>query len=427
MVRSPDVFALAETFCGNKCGNNFLGETMPITITHAHAQKVTTPCRIYDTQRGLQLWVKSAKAKYWLFRASHGGKRIELSLGRFPLITVQEARQKAAELSAMLAKGINPLAERQAAKKVLSDEPKVTFAEFALIYIRSQRPSWRNAKHADQWVNTIETFANPIIGSKHPSDITVEDILKILTPIWQTKTETATRLRGRLEKILSAANVKGLRNGANPAVWRGQLEFLLPKPERLKRVVHHPALPYKELPFFVKELQARNCIASLALEFCILTAARTGEVIYAKWEEINEDIWTIPGERMKVGKTHQVPLSIRCMEILRKAKQLAPNSPYIFSRGKNPLSNMAMLGLLMRMGRYNITVHGFRSSFRDWVAEETNHPSDVAEMALAHTVENKVIGAYKRGNLLEKRRRLANDWEHYCLGTYQRILNIKAA
>lgn len=216
---------------------------MPITITYSHAQKVTTPCRIYDTQRGLQLWVKSAKAKYWLVRASHGGKRIELSLGRFPLITVQEARQKAAELSAMLAKGINPLAQRQAAKKVLSDEPKVTFAEFASIYIRSQRPSWRNAKHADQWVNTIETFANPIIGRKHPSDITVEDILKILTPIWQTKTETATRLRGRLEKILSAASVKDLRNGTNPAVWRGQLEFLLPKPERLKRVVHHPALP----------------------------------------------------------------------------------------------------------------------------------------------------------------------------------------
>jgi len=389
---------------------------MPITITHAHAQKVTTPCRIYDTQRGLQLWVKSAKAKYWLVRASLGGKRIELSLGRFPLISVQEARQKAAEVSAMLAKGIDPLAERRSAKQVPLDEPKVTFAEFASIYIQSQRPSWRNAKHADQWVNTIETFANPIIGKKHPSDITVEDILKILTPIWQTKTETATRLRGRLEKILSAASVKGLRHGANPAVWRGQLEFLLPKPERLKRVVHHPALPYKDLPSFIKELQTRNCVAALALEFCILTAARTGEVIYAKWGEINGDVWTIPGERMKVGKTHQVPLSSRCLEILCEAKQLAPESQYIFSREKNPLSNLAMLELLKRLGRGDITVHGFRSSFRDWVAEETNHPSDVAEMALAHSVENKVIGAYKRGNLLEKRRRLAEDWENYCLG-----------
>jgi integrase len=410
---------LQEHFAGTNTGTIFYGENMPITITHAHAQKVTTPCRIYDTQRGLQLWVKSAKAKYWLVRASHGGKRIELSLGRFPLITVQEARQKAAELYAMLAKGINPLAQRQAAKKVLSDEPKVNFAEFAAIYIRSQRPSWRNAKHADQWVNTIETFANPIIGKKDPSDITVEDILKILTPIWQTKTETATRLRGRLEKILSAASVKGLRHGANPSVWRGQLEFLLPKPERLKRVVHHPALPYKDLPAFVKELQARNCVAALALEFCILTASRTGEVIYGKWEEINSDIWTIPGERMKVGKTHQVPLGGRCMEILREAKQLAPYSPYIFSRGQNPLSNMAMLKLLKRMDRSDITVHGFRSTFRDWVAEETNHPSDVAEMALAHTVENKVIGAYKRGNLLEKRRRLANEWEDYCCDNHK--------
>jgi integrase len=178
---------------------------------------------------------------------------------------------------------------------------------------------------------------------------------------------------------------------------------------------------------FVKELQTRNCIASLALEFCILTAARTGEVIYAKWEEINEDIWTIPGERMKVGKTHQVPLSIRCLEILRKAKQLAPHSPYIFSRGKNSLSNMAMLGLLKRMSRSDITVHGFRSSFRDWVAEETNHPSDVAEMALAHTVENKVIGAYKRGNLLDKRRRLMTDWENYCATKHQKIFSLRTA
>jgi integrase len=388
---------------------------MPITITHAHAQKVTTPCRIYDTQRGLQLWVKSAKAKYWLVRASHDGKRIELSLGRFPLISVQEARQKAVEVLAKLSKGVNPVAERRAAKQAPSDEPKVTFADFASSYIQSQRPSWRNAKHADQWVNTIQTFANPIIGEKHPSDVTIEDILKILTPIWQAKTETATRLRGRLEKILSAASVKGMRHGANPAVWRGQLEFLLPKPERLKRVVHHPALPYKDLPSFINELQTRNCVAALALEFCILTAARTGEVIFAKWDEINGDVWTIPGERMKVGKTHQVPLGSRCLEILRQVKNLAPDSPYIFSRGKNPLSNMAMLELLKRMGRSDITVHGFRSSFRDWVAEETNHPSDVAEMALAHTVENKVIGAYKRGNLLDKRRRLANDWADYCL------------
>jgi integrase len=387
---------------------------MPITITHAHAQKVTTPCRIYDTQRGLHLWVKSANAKYWLVRASYRGKRFELSLGRFPLISVHEARQKTAEVWGMLAKGTNPLAERRTAKQALPEEPKVTFAEFATTYIESQRPSWRNAKHAGQWVNTIDTFANPTIGNKQLLDISLEDIMKILTPIWQTKTETATRLRGRLEKILSAATVKGLRHGANPAVWRGQLEFLLPKPERIKRVVHHPAMPYKDVQSFIKELQGRNCVAALALEFCILTAARTGEVIYEKWEEINDDIWTIPGERMKVGKTHEVPLSLRCMEILSLAKQLAPESAYIFSRCKKPLSNMAMLELLKRMGRRDITVHGFRSTFRDWVAEETNHPSEVAEMALAHTVENQVVGAYKRGNLLGKRRHLAEDWANYC-------------
>jgi integrase len=400
---------------------------MPITITHAHATKVTHPCRIYDTQRGLHLWVKSNTAKYWIFRSSKTGRRLEISLGPFPQISIQEARRRASELSAKATNGVDLVAERKANKQKPADEPKVTFSEFASTYIQSQRPSWRNAKHADQWVNTIETFANPVIGKKDPSDITVEDILKILTPIWQTKTETATRLRGRLEKVLSAASVKGLRHGANPAVWRGQLEFLLPKPEKLKRVVHHPALPYKDLPAFIKELQTRNCIAALALEFCILTAARTGEVIFARWEEINGDVWTIPGERMKVGKTHQVPIGSRCMEILKQAKQLAPHSPYIFSRGQNPLSNMAMLELLRRMGRDDITVHGFRSSFRDWVAEETNHPSDVAEMALAHTVENKVIGAYKRGNLLDKRRRLINDWEEYCHEVYtSNVVSIKA-
>jgi integrase len=400
---------------------------MPITITHAHAIKVTHPCRIYDTQRGLHLWVKSNTAKYWVFRSTKTGRRLEVSLGPFPQISVQEARRRATELSAKAANGVDLIAERKASKQKVVDEPRVTFAEFAVTYIQSQRPSWRNAKHADQWVNTIETFANPVIGKKDPSDITVEDILKILTPIWQTKTETATRLRGRLEKVLSAASVKGLRHGANPAVWRGQLEFLLPKPERLKRVIHHPALPYKDLPAFIKELRTRNCIAALALEFCILTAARTGEVIYAKWEEINGEVWTIPGERMKVGKTHQVPLGSRCMEILRQAKQVAPYSPYIFSRGQNPLSNMAMLELLRRMERDDITVHGFRSSFRDWVAEETNHPSDVAEMALAHTVENKVIGAYKRGNLLDKRRRLIKDWEEYCHEVYtSNVVSIKA-
>ena len=221
---------------------------MPITITHAHAQKVTTPCRIYDSQRGLQLWVKSAKAKYWLVRASHGGKRIELSLGRFPLISVQEARQKAAEISAMLAKGVDPLAERRAAKQSSSDETKSTCAEFASIYIQSQRPSERNAKQADKWVNTIETFANPIIGKKHPSDSTVEDILKILTPIWQTKTETATRLRGCLEKILSAASVKGLRPGANSAVSLGTHEFLPLHPQLLMHSGHTPALSSHHLP-----------------------------------------------------------------------------------------------------------------------------------------------------------------------------------
>ncbi len=400
---------------------------MPITITHAHAARVSQPCRIYDTQRGLHLWVKSITAKYWVFRSSKTGRRIEVSLGPFPQISIQEARRRASELSAKAANGIDLVAERKASKKKLADEPKVTFSDFASTYIQSQRPSWRNAKHADQWVNTIETFANPIIGKKDPSDITVEDILKILTPIWRTKTETATRLRGRLEKILSAASVKGLRHGANPAVWRGQLEFLLPKPERLKRVVHHPALPYKDLPAFIQELQTRNCIAALALEFCILTAARTGEVIFSKWEEINGEVWTIPGERMKVGKTHQVPLSSRCMEILRQAKQLVPHSPYLFSRGQNPLSNMAMLELLRRMGRDDITVHGFRSSFRDWAAEETNHPSEVAEMALAHTVENKVIGAYKRGNLLDKRRRLAEDWSDYCKGSlsYSNVIQLR--
>jgi integrase len=257
------------------------------------------------------------------------------------------------------------------------------------------------------------------------SDITTDDILRVLTPIWSTKTETATRLRGRIERVIAAGTIKGLRQGVNPAQWRGHLDCLLPQAKKIKKVVHHSALDYKELPSFVEKLQGRDGVGALALEFCILTASRTGEVIYAKRVEITDSVWTIPADRMKAGKEHKVPLCPRTLQLIANAKILDPSSEYLFSNFGNSLSNMSLSAVLKRMERADITVHGFRSTFRDWVAEETTHSPEVAEMSLSHTIPNRVEAAYRRGNLLEKRRMLLLDWESYCLGvSSMRVLKL---
>jgi integrase len=389
---------------------------MPVHITQAHASKVNQPCRIYDTHRGLHLWVKSEKAKYWIYRNAKDGKRTDISLGSFPRIGVAEARRKAGELADQIGHGETPVKRRgeiAAAKEAVKQA--ITFSDFAKHIVESKQPEWKNAKHAQQWSNTLEQYAFPLIGQKALADIITDDILQILMPIWQTKTETATRLRGRIERVLAAATIKGLRQGVNPAQWRGHLDCLLPQAKKLKKVKHHPAMPYQEIPQFIELLQGRDGIAALALEFCILTAARTSEVLLARRSEIAGDVWTVPEERMKAGKEHKVPLCSRTNQLITKAIELDADSEYVFSKMGKPLSNMALLALLKRMGRDDVTTHGFRSTFRDWVSEETEHRPEVAEMALAHTIANRVEAAYRRGDLLEKRRLLLKDWEIYCV------------
>jgi len=409
---------LSATFAVTPAVTQSTGETpVRVTLTLKFATHTNSPGRYYDTHPGLHLWVKSPKQKYWIFRSSHGGQRTDLSLGAFPAVGVADARREASALAAQIREGIDPRAERRR-EKADQDPPKVemaTFNSFALKFIATKSPEWRNDKHAQQWVNTITTYASPVIGTKTLDAITTEDILKILNPIWQTKTETATRVRGRLEAIFSAAKAMKLRSGENPAQWKGHLAYLLPQPEKISKVEHFRALPYTQVPAFVTSLHARVAMAALSLEFLILTAARSGEVLFAKREEVQDTCWTIPGDRMKAGREHRVPLCPRALALIARAKELNPDSEYLFSLSKRPMSNMVMTQLLRRMDA-GVTAHGFRSSFRDWVSEETQHSREVAEMALAHTIENKVESAYRRGNLFEKRRKLMQDWEDYCLG-----------
>jgi integrase len=282
--------------------------------------------------------------------------------------------------------------------------------------ISMHRDSWRNEKHRDQWRNTLNSYASPVIGSLPVQTIDVALVMKALEPIWKTKPETASRLRGRIEAVLDWAAVRGYRTGENPARWRGHLDKLLPARSKIQRVQHHPALPYNELADFMDALEGQDGTAARALEFLILTAARTGEIIGARWDEVDleEKIWTVPGERMKAGREHRVPLSPAALVLLKRMKET--ESDFVFPGGKKgmPLSNMAMLAVLKRMRRDDLTAHGFRSTFRDWAAECTDFRSEVVEMALAHTIENKVEAAYRRGDLFQKRRQLMQAWTRFC-------------
>jgi integrase len=401
---------------------------MATQLAYAKISKLTTPGRYFDGGTGLHLLVRSATTKYWVFRFMFNGKRQDMGLGVFPRVPLAEARKAAQEARVLLDRGISPLQKKSAEKAAKADAKarRVTFKEFALEYVEAKRPEWRNQKHADQWVFTLTEYAFPVIGGKALDEIDTEDVLAILQPIWTTKTETASRLRGRIERVFSAATTRKLRDGVNPALWRGHLDTLLAQPKKVTRVRHHTALPFADLPQFIEELQGRDAIAALALEFTILTAARTGEVTGAKRCEIADSLWVIPAERMKAGRTHRVPLVARALVILEKAKALDRHSGYLFSRNGRPLSNMAMLTLLSRM-KCKVTVHGFRSTFRDWVAEATRHSPELAEMALAHTIGNKVEAAYRRGDLLEARRQLMVDWEAYCMGKFGKVVELKAA
>jgi integrase len=392
---------------------------MSSAFSDSFIRNIKTPGRYTDAAtQGLNLQVKANGGKYWAMRYLFQDKRHDLSLGSYPNVTLKEARIRATAARAQLNAGQRPEATwkpQPSCKEQPITPSKVTFKKYAADCIAAKRAEWKNAKHAEQWSSTIEMYANPVIGEKAIDAVDMDDVLAILVPIWQTKTVTATRLRGRLEWILASATTRGLRAGVNPANWKGLLETVLPKPGKIANEQHHPALDYRLIRGLIRQLQDVDGVAALALEFLVLNANRTGEVIGGRREEVSENaIWTIPGARMKAGKEHRVPLGQRSLELLQIAKSLDPSSDYLFSRNGKPLSNMAMSMLLRRLG-YKVTVHGFRSTFRDWVAEETLHSPEVAEKALAHAIANKVESAYRRGDLLEPRRRLMADWERHCL------------
>ncbi len=378
-------------------------------------KKLTKPIRytIPDT-RGLHLWVKAENQKYWIFRYTIHGKRLDTSLGRFPEINLAEAREKVLKLRRQIINGINPneAAKAHRASQLHAQKLSITFSKFAEDYIERMSPQWTSKVHEYQWLHTINSFANPIIGNLSLQEITTQHVLEILTPIWTTKHETARRLRGRIEKIIAAATTQGHRTSPNPAAWKGHLDNLLPQIR--PNTKHHEAMHYKDVPAYFQKLAKTNTITALALQFTILNASRTGEVIYATRNELMDDVWTIPAKRMKTKREHHVPLCARSLEIIELARKLDQHSEYIFSNNGKSISNMTMLKLI-KSHQNHLTVHGFRSAFRDWVSEETTHSPEVAEMALAHSIQNKVEAAYRRGNLLQRRRQLLMDWEAFCL------------
>jgi integrase len=394
---------------------------MARTVGKLTALKVSRDLKpgMYADGAGLYLQVTGAGAKSWIFRYSLHGKAREMGVGSLSAVSLANARIKAAECRRLRQDGIDPIEARKTRREqaALDAAKTLTFKEAAESYIASHEAGWRNAKHSSQWTNTLATYAEPVLGKLSIQAIDTNVVLKALQPIWKTKPETASRVRGRIEAILDWAKVRGLRQGENPARWRGHLDHLLPAKAKVRRVKHHAALPYAELPDFITQLRAQEGGAARALEFTILTASRTGETIGAAWDEVNthDKVWTVPVDRMKAGKEHRVPLSSRALAIVRDHDDVR-SSVYVFPGGKpgKPLSNMAMTEVLRRMGRGDITVHGFRSTFRDWAAERTNFPNEVVEMALAHTIGDKTEAAYRRGDLFEKRRRLMADWATYC-------------
>ncbi len=356
--------------------------------------------------------VTEGRSKHWIYRFTLAGKEHWMGLGPYPEVSLEEAREATLKARKKRYAGINPISARDAER---ARAKNLTFQQCADQYIASHRSGWKNPKHVDQWTNTIATYCGPVIGKLPVEQVTVGLVMRVLEPIWTTKAETAGRLRGRIESILDWATVRGYREGDNPARWKGQLDHLLPNISRVKRITHHAALGYAEMAELMLTLRQQAGIAARALEYAILTACRSGEVRLAAWEEIDlhSRVWIIPGERMKAAKEHRVPLSDAAIAVLNQMDQ---STKFIFpgrTEGR-PLSDMSLSAVLRRMGRDDLTVHGFRSTFRDWASESTAYPRDVAEMALAHSIGNKVEAAYRRGDLFTKRTRMMADWAEFC-------------
>jgi integrase len=378
---------------------------------------------MYADGGGLYLRVTPEGARNWVLRYMLDRRPRWMGLGPLALYGLQEARAKALDARRKRHEGIDPIEARRAerARQRLDAAKAVTFKQCSEAYISAHRAGWRNGKHAGQWGATLSTYAYPIIGALPVQAVNTGLVLKVLEPIWTAKPETAGRVRGRLESILDFAKVRGERDGENPARWRGHLDKLLPAHSKVRQVEHHAALPYPELPTFLASLREQEGIAARALEFLILTAARTGEVIGAEWNEIDllDKTWTLPAVRMKAHREHRVPLSPRALAILnemRPARRNDADDRFVFPGAKagKPLSNMAFLMLLRRMGRDDLTAHGFRATFKTWASERTSFQNEIVEAALAHVIGGKVEQAYRRGDMFEKRRRLMQQWAIFC-------------
>lgn len=371
---------------------------------------------------GLYLQVRgesesSIRSRSWIYRFQLAGRRREMGLGSLSDIPAPKARKLAHEARGLLLDGIDPLEHRrrqEAAAAAPVVRPK-TFKDVAVEYIKQRRVEWRNEKHGAQWSATLETYVYPTFGETPVADVDDAMVLEALKPIWLTKTETATRVRSRIENILDAARAAKLRSGDNPARWKGHLEHLLPSPQKIAPVVHHPALAYAQAPAFMARLMRHTGVSGLCLQWVILTACRSGEGLGARWDEIDTEnaIWVVPAARTKTAREHRVPVSAAALAVLEKAKALR-QSEFVFPgvRLGKPMSDMA-LTMLLRGMQTGLTVHGFRSCFRDWCAEKTRHANEVCEMALGHAVGDKVEAAYRRGDLFERRRALMDDWAEY--------------
>jgi integrase len=367
--------------------------------------------------KGLGLKIMPSGSRAWVLRVMVGDKRREYGLGNFPTVTLASARERARSMLDQLFAGVDPAEAKKRAKSALAAQraKAVTFKTLAEQYIAQHEASWKNSKHAAQWTTTLETYAFPVCGNMVSSDVDTATVLRILEPIWLSKTETASRLRGRIEAVLDYAAAKGLREGPNSARWKGNLALTLPAKRKVSPVEHHPAVPVKEMPKFFKSLHEREGIAVRALEFLTLTAARSGEVRGAQWNEIDltKKIWVVPAERMKAKREHRVPLSMQAVALLKSLpSKKAGNLVFPGRKPTMKLSDMALTTVMRRM-EIAAVPHGLRSSFRDWVGEETAYPREVAELALAHTVGNAVEAAYRRGDLFEKRRLMMQEWAKF--------------
>lgn len=366
---------------------------------------------------GLALQATATGARSWILRIRIAGKPREMGLGGYPTVTLAGARERARELRLLVDQGIDPVEDRRIKKAAQRAEraKAVTFQWCAEQFIEAKSAEWKNAKHAAQWTATLEQYAYPVIGKMIVRDIELPHVLEILRPIWSTKTETASRLRGRIDNVLDWATVHGYRTGPSPARWKGHLDKLMAAPSKVARVEHHAAVDYQNVGVFVAKLRKQGGMGARALEFAVLTAARSGEVRGATWQEIdiNASVWVVPSTRMKAGVEHRVPLSVQAADLLRDLpREAGINLVFPAPRG-GALSDMSLLAVMRRMG-VDATPHGFRSTFRDWAGEATAYPREVIEHALAHQLTNKAEAAYARGTLFDKRRRLMVEWGNYC-------------